>query len=401
MNKHQNLTIAAMVAAAAMFAGGVLAWERFGPAAQGEHHEERHDEHGAEDKHAAGGAAHGQRIPFTDAQVAAADIGLRTAGAARLETFVRLPGEVKLNEDRTAHVTPRVDGIVQEVQANLGQPVRKGELLAVVASAEVSEQRSSLASAEKRAVLARSVYEAEKKLWEEKVSARQDYLKAEQEWQEANIAVQNARQKLVALGAAGSGKGPFNRLEIRAPFDGLIVDKHIAVGEAVGAETKVFTVSDLRQVWAEVVVPAKDLDIVRVGTEAMLHSAASNAAVKGKVSFVSALIGEQTRAARARVVLDNPELAWRPGLFVDVDVVTGSAEVAVAVEKEALQVMNGTQVVFQRVGQSFAPVPVTVGRSDGKLVEITSGLRKDARYAAAHSFTIKAEQGKGEAGHDD
>lgn len=398
MNKRQKITIAAMVAVAVLFAGGVLGWERFAPAAKADAEAaEHHDEHPA----GAAAATGSQPIPFTDAQVAAADVALRTAAAARLETFVRLPGEVKLNEDRTAHVTPRVDGIVQEVQANLGQQVRKGELMAVVASADVSEQRSGLAAAEKRAALARSVFEAEKKLWEDKVSARQDYLKAEQEWQEASIAVQNARQKLVAIGASGSGKGPYNRLEIRAPFDGMIVDKHIAVGEAVGAETKVFTVSDLRQVWAEVVVPAKDLEIVKVGTDAVLHSAASGAAVKGKVSFVSAMIGEQTRAARARVVLDNPQLAWRPGLFVDVDVVTGSAEVPVAVEKEALQVLNGTQVVFQRSGQSFMPVPVTVGRSDGKLVEITSGLRKDARYAAAHSFTIKAEQGKGTAEHED
>jgi cobalt-zinc-cadmium efflux system membrane fusion protein len=400
MNKRQKITIAAMVAVAVLFAGVVLGWERFAPAPKADQAEERHDEHAAGAASAVG-AAHAQPIPFTDAQVAAADIQLRTAGATRLETFVRLPGEVKLNEDRTAHVTPRVDGIVQEVQANLGQQVRKGELLAVVASADVSEQRSSLAAAEKRAVLARSVYEAEKKLWEDQVSARQDYLKAGQEWHEATIGEQNARQKLVAIGAGGSGKGPFNRLEIRAPFDGLVVDKHIAVGEAVGAETKVFTVSDLRQVWAEVVVPAKDLEIVKVGTEAVLHSAASDAAVKGKVSFVSAMIGEQTRAARARVVLDNPKLAWRPGLFVDVDVVTGSAEVPVAVEKQALQVLNGSQVVFQREGQAFKPVPVTLGRSDGKLVEITSGLRKDAVYAAAHSFTIKAEQGKGAAGHED
>ncbi|WP_342113372.1 efflux RND transporter periplasmic adaptor subunit [Pseudoduganella sp. OTU4001] len=391
MNKRQKMTIAAMVAAAVLFAGGVLGWERNSGASHGE---PAHEAPPA-------AAAHDEAIPFTDAQIAAADIQLRTAGAARLETFVRLPGEVKLNEDRTAHVTPRVDGIVQEVQANLGQQVRKGDLLAVVASADVSEQRSALAAAEKRAALAHSVYESEKKLWEDKVSARQDYLKAEQEWQETAIAVQNARQKLVALGAAGSGRGAFNRLEIRAPFDGMIVDKHIAVGEAVGAETKIFTVTDLRQVWAEVVVPAKDLEIVRVGTEAVLHSAASDAAVKGKVSFVSAMIGEQTRAARARVVLDNPKLAWRPGLFVDVDVVTGSAVVPVAVEKEALQVLNGAQVVFQRVKEGFRPAPVTVGRSDGKLVEITAGLRKDAQYAAAHSFTIKAEQGKGADAHED
>ncbi|UUZ48962.1 hypothetical protein LP420_41220 [Massilia sp. B-10] len=84
---------------------------------------------------------------------------------------------------------------------SLGQQVAKGDLLAVVASAEISEQRSTLAAAIKRAALARTIHLAEKKLWEDKISARQDYLKAEQEAQEADIAVQNARQKLIALGA--------------------------------------------------------------------------------------------------------------------------------------------------------------------------------------------------------
>lgn len=405
MNRHQKITIAAMLGAALVFAGGLLLRDRF--TAPTEHH----DEHGAGNKAEKGAAAGkenghagdaaGGLIPFTDAQITAADIAMRVAGPVKLDTFIRMPGEVKFNEDRTAHVTPRVDGIVQEAVAYLGQQVQKGDLLAIVASAEISDQRSTLAAAIKRAELSRTVYLAEKQLWEDKVSARQDYLKAQQEWQEADIAVQNARQKLIALGAGASVHGPFNRLELRAPFAGLIVDKHIAAGEAVGAETKVFTLSDLRTVWAEVVVPAKDLGIVRVGTEALLHSAATDDKVKGKVSFVSAMIGEQTRSARARVVIDNPQQLWRPGLFVDVDVVTGSAEVPVAVEKEALQNVDGKQVVYQRVKDGFTAQAVTLGRSDGRLVEIVSGLGKGARYAAAHSFTIKAEQGKGAAGHDD
>ena len=407
MNRHQKIAITAMVAIALVFGGGVLLRDRFAAAAAGEHKDE-HGEHVEKAKAPASGKEHGHEessenrvAPFTDAQIASADITVPVAGPVRLDTFIRMPGEVKFNEDRTAHVTPRVEGIVEQVLVSLGQQVGKGDLLAIVASAEISEQRSTLAASIKRAELAKTIHLAEKKLWEDKISARQDYLKAQQEWQEADIAVQNARQKLMALGAGGSVSGPFNRLEVRAPFAGLIVDKHIAVGEAVGAETKVFTLSDLRTVWAEVVVPAKDLAIVRVGTEALLHSAASDDKVKGKVSFVSAMIGEQTRSARARVVIDNPKLAWRPGLFVDVDVVTGSAEVPVAVEKEAIQNIEGTQIVFQRVKEGFIARPVTLGRSDGRRVEILTGLPAGAKYAAAHSFTIKAEQGKGSAGHDD
>lgn len=407
MNRHQKIAITAMVATALVFGGGVLLRDRFTPTAVGAHSDE-HGEHAEEAKAAAPAQEHGHNeaaenkvVHFNDVQIASAAITVRVAGPVRLDTFIRMPGEVKFNEDRTAHVTPRVEGIVEKVLVSLGQQVGKGDLLAVVASAEISEQRSTLAASVKRAELAKTIYLAEKKLWEDKISARQDYLKAQQEWQEADILVQNARQKLIALGAGGSANGPFNRLEVRAPFAGLIVDKHIAVGEAVGAETKVFTLSDLRTVWAEVVVPAKDLAIVRVGTEALLHSAASDDTVKGKVSFVSAMIGEETRSARARVVIDNPKLAWRPGLFVDVDVVTGSAAVPVAVEKEAIQSMDGKQVVYQRVKDGFIARPVTLGRSDGRRVEILTGLPAGAKYAAAHSFTVKAEQGKGSAGHDD
>jgi cobalt-zinc-cadmium efflux system membrane fusion protein len=388
--KKQSKIIAAMIVVTVALGAGVVMKDRL--------HNERAeaDDHGNKDEHGGSGP-----IPFTDIQIALADITVKTARPVHMDTFIRMPGEVKFNEDRTAHVTPRVDGIVQAVQADLGASVKRGEGLATIASAAISDQRSQLASAQKRATYARSVYATEKELWESKISARQDFMKAEQDLREAEIEVQNAHQKLQALGASGTSSGPFNKLQIRAPFDGLIVDKHIAPGESVGAETRVFTVSDLSTVWAEVVVPAKDLDIVRVGTPAILRSTASEAVATGKVSFVSALIGEQTRSAKARVVLKNPQLAWRPGLFVNVDIVTGAAEVAVAIEKEALQNVDGKQIVYRKVDGGFVPQPVTVGRSDGRMVEILNGLQAGQQYAAAHSFTIKAEQGKGEAGHDD
>lgn len=386
----QTKTIAAMLAVALLLGAGVVMSDRAGVA----EHTEVEDDH--EDEHKKEGI-----VALTDAQVAGASIAVRKAGPVHMDTFIRMPGEVKFNEDRTTHITPRVDGIVENVQANLGDKVTKGQVLATIASAAISDQRSALAAAQKRAQYARGLYATEKTLWEDKISARQDFMKAEQDLHEAEIDVENARQKLAALGASASGSGAFNQLDIRAPFSGLIVDKHIALGESVGAETRVFTVSDLGTVWAEVVVPAKDLEIVRVGTPAILRSTASAAVATGKVSFVSALIGEQTRSARARVILKNPQLAWRPGLFVNVDIVTGSAEVPVAVEKEALQNVAGAQIVYRKVAEGFAVQPVTVGRSDGRMVEILAGLTAGQQYAAAGSFTIKAEQGKGEAGHED
>ena len=339
------------------------------------------------------------RVAMSDAQVKASGIAIEAAAAAAIRSTLQLPGEIRFNEDRTAHVVPRVGGVVEGVSANLGQHVKKGQVLAVVSSATVSEQRSSLRAAQQRFVLARTTFEREKTLWEEKISPQQDMLQAQQVLREAEIAVANEQQKLGAIGA-GAGAGALGRYELRAPFDGLVVEKHIALGEMVKEDTQVFTISDLSSVWAELSIGAKDLDQVRVGTKVNVRSAASEARANGTVSYVGSLIGEQTRTAKARVTLANPELAWRPGLFVNVDIVGSDAAVPVTVSSEAVQRVNEQPVVFVKVPGGFIPQPVRTGRADAKRVEIVSGLRQGTAHAAAGSFIVKSEQGKASASHE-
>lgn len=401
MNKQQAKVIAVMLVLALVLAAVVLLRDRSsaGADSHGEHAEEQHQEAAPGARHEKEAAHDDGMIRFSDAQVTTAGITLATAGPVHLDTFIRMPGQIMLNQDRTAHVTPRASGAVESAPASLGQRVKKGQVLATIASADVASQRGALLAAERRLATARSVHASEKTLYEEQVSARQDLIRAEQELREAEIAVQAARQQLQALGAGGAGEAS-NRLQIRAPFDGVIVEKHIALGEVVGADTRVFTISDLSTVWADVVVPARDLDIVREGTGAVIRSIAAGTTAPGKVSFVSSLIGEESRSATARVVLDNPGAAWRPGLAVNVDIVTGSSDVPVAVERAALQTVEGRQLVYRRVKDGFVAQPVATGRSDGRHIEVTSGLQAGQQYAAAGSFAVKAEQGKGEASHD-
>ena len=395
MNKQQTRIIVIMLAIALALAAFVMLRDRAQPA--GDEHDE-HTEQGehAEDKEAA--HADDGVIHFTPGQITVAGITVASAGPKHLDTFIRMPGQIALNEDRTAHVTPRAAGSVRDVSADLGQQVRKDQVLASIASADIAGQRGALTAAQKRVDYARRIVATERTLWEEKITARQDLLKAEQELIEAEVARDTVRQQLQALGAAGSGGS--NLLAIRAPFDGIIVEKHITLGEVVGADTRVFTLTDLSTVWADVVVPARDLDIVRVGTTAVIRSIASDTTAPGKVSFVSSLVGEASRSAKARVVLANPGAAWRPGLAVNVDIVTGSSDVPVAVAREAIQTVDTRQVVYKRVKEGFIAQPVSTGRADGRFIEITAGLNPGDTYAASGSFTIKAEQGKGEASHE-
>lgn len=392
MNKQQTRIIVIMLAIALALAAFVLLRDRAQPATEepAEHAEEK------EAAHADDGVIH-----FTPNQITVAGITVATAGPKHLDTFIRMPGQIALNEDRTAHVTPRAAGSVRDVSADLGQQVRKDQVLASIASADIAGQRGALTAAQKRVDYARRIVATERTLWEEKITARQDLLKAEQELMEAEVARDTVRQQLQALGAGGgSGGGGASLLAIRAPFDGIIVEKHITLGEVVGADTRVFTLTDLSTVWADVVVPARDLDIVRVGTTAVIRSIASDTTAPGKVSFVSSLVGEASRSAKARVVLANPGAAWRPGLAVNVDIVTGSSDVPVAVAREAIQTVDTRQVVYKRIKEGFIAQPVSTGRADARFIEITAGLNPGDTYAAGGSFTIKAEQGKGEASHE-
>jgi len=364
--------------------------------AEGEHHEEGKDEHHEEGK---GEHKEGEeKIAFTDEQLKAAGVAVENAGPARIKSSVQLPGEIKFNEDRTAHVVPRVGGVVESVSANLGQEVKRGQVLAVLSSPALSEQRSELQSAQRRLELARTTYQREKKLWEEKISAQQDYLQAEQAMQEAQIAVANASQKLLALGATPASSA-LGRYELRAPFDGMVVEKHISLGEAVKEDANVFTISDLSTVWAEISVAANHLNLVRIGAPAIIRSSAFEQAAGGTVSYVGSLIGAQTRTATARLTLANPQRLWRPGLFVNVELVSSEAEAPVTVSAEAVQTVEDKPTVFLRVDGGFVPQHVQTGRSDGQRIEILNGLKPGTAYAASGSFVVKSQQGKSSATH--
>jgi len=367
-------------------------------------HADEASEHAKHADHAEEGAAaegeHGEEghIELSTEQITAAGIQLVEARAQNISLGLPFPGEVRFDEDRTAHVVPRVPGVVESVAVNLGQSVKKGQLLAVIASQQISDQRSEQAAAQRRLALARTTYEREKKLWQDKISAEQDFLQARQALQEAEIAVSNARQKISVLSGSVVATGG-NRYELRAPFDGVVVEKHLTPGEVVDESTAAFTLSDLSRVWVTFGVSPKDLNKVQVGKKVTVSAAELNAEVVGSVAYVGSLLGEQTRTATVRVTLENPQGSWRPGLFVTALVATDSREAKVAVPETAIQTVEDKPSVFVRTDDGFETRAVELGsRADG-FVEITQGLDAGAQVASAGSFVLKSELGKASAEH--
>ncbi|MBS0450537.1 MAG: efflux RND transporter periplasmic adaptor subunit [Proteobacteria bacterium] len=421
ISNKQKAAMAAIITAGLLSAGAIL-WRDDGAGASADSHgeeaahghaEEKEHSHGDEKGHAeekgrgeesghAGDKQEAGTLKLTPEQLQAAGIRIATAGPAVLQGSQSFPGEIRLDEDRTAHVVPVVAGVAQAVPVQLGETVKKGQLLAVIASAGLSQQRSELLAAQQRRALAAQNYEREKKLWEERISAQQDYLAAQAALREADIAVGNASQRLQAVGASANagGNGGLNRFELRAPQDGVVIEKHLSLGEAVKEDTTVFTLSDLRSVWAEFNVSAQDLGRVQTGRKAIVTSSAFDEKAPGEVAYVGALLGEQSRTAKARVRLENPRMAWRPGLFVSVTLAQEPVPSAIAVPVDAVQAQGEQSVVYLALpGNEFKTQVVKLGRSDGRNVEVLDGLAPGAQLASGNTFVIKSELGKSSAAH--
>jgi membrane fusion protein, heavy metal efflux system len=403
-SKKNAIAIAAVLAMGLLLGAAIL---RSGKHATdgSEEHGHAHAEEGEHrhDRPAAAASPTAATVPparFSDEQLRHNGIMLATAGPARIASTLQLLGEVKLNQDRAVVVTPRLAGLVEAVRVSAGDRVARGQVLAVISSPALADQRSELLAAGKRLALARTTHEREKKLWEDRISAEQDYLAARQAMQEAEIAVEAARQKLAALGASAGDPQGLTRHEIRAPIAGVVVNKKISVGEALKEDAAVFQLADLSSVWVELTAPAKDLSQLQQGMAALVRATDFEAQGEARLSHVGALVGEQSRSATARLVLANPKGLWRPGLPVTVALTASEADVPVAVVADAVQVLNGERVVFVRQGQQFDARHVVTGRSDGVHIEVTNGLNAGQRYAAKNSFLVKADIGKSAAEHD-
>lgn len=357
------------------------------------HEGERHEEHEDHKRHEE------DIVRLSEEKLREFGVETSVAGPGELSVYVTLPGEVKVNADRQAHVVPRVSGIVREVRKNLGDHVKAGEVMAVIESRELSDAKAEYLASRERLDLAKANYKREERLWKKKISPEQDYLSARQALAEARINLRSAEQKLHALGFSDEylkklpeqPDASFTRYEITAPFEGTVIEKHIALGEAIKEDASVFIVADLSRVWVDLSVYQKDLPYVREGAKTLITAGHGVPGATGVISYVGPIVGEQTRTALARVVLSNSKGVWRPGLFVNGKIEVDQTDVSLVVPKTALQTFENKTVVFVKTDDGFEPTPVAIGRSDKRSVEVLSGITQGQMYVSKGAFTLKSE----------
>jgi len=337
-------------------------------------------------------------------------IEIAIAGPGSLGVMISLPGEVVVNPDRFAHIVPRVPGVVRHVIKNLGDPVKSNEVIAIIESRDLSDLKSAFLAAKERLTLFETTFRREETLWEDGISSEREYIAAKQAFFEAQIESRSSEHKLHALGFSDAylkelpnqPDASYTRYELTAPFDGRVVAKHITLGENLKDDTEVFSIADLNTVWVLLAIYQKDLPHILLGQEVQIVAREGGQLSTGTISYISPVIDEATRTASARVVLSNPHGDWRPGLFVNGQVILEHRQLSVRVSRSAIQKMENQSVVFIQTEEGFKAQPVQIGRMNETHVEILEGLSTGQRYASSGAFTIKAQLSKGEfeSGHN-
>ena len=337
------------------------------------------------------GAAHAaDTLVMGPERITASGVQVQTVATSGIAGEIVAQATVEAEPSGQAALTARAAGSIARINKRLGDPVRAGETLALVESREAAQIAAERSVAAAKADLARKVAARERRLFEQKVSPRQDYETAQAELVAAEA---ESRRAATAAGAADvSRDGRY--VAVISPINGRITAMNASLGAFVQPETELFRIADPSRIQVEAAVTAMDARRIQPGDQAVIETT-SGEARSAVVRSVTPGVNEQTRSATVVLSLAGGGGVLQPGQLVRARIVSRqSATTGIVVPEEAVQTVEGRDAVFVRTAKGFRVQPVTVGQRAGGRVEILQGLKSGEVVATKNAFLLKAELGK-------
>lgn len=308
---------------------------------------------------------------------------------------------IQPNQDKSAHIGPRVAGRIVKVQAKLGDRVKPGQVLAMLDSLDLGEAVSTHRQAASEAALTQANFERAVRLYADRIIPEKEYLKARAEREKSLARLRASADRLRMLGLAPD-RAAGSVFPLTAPFVGTVVEKKAVLGELAQPDQSLFTVADLSVLWIEADLFEKDLGGVRVGARADVTVTAYPGEVfKGRLTYISSVMDPGTRTVKARVEVPNPDGRLKPNMFAAAAIQTGTSSKALLLPEDAILLMQGQPTVFVEKDGGFEPRPVLVGKRFQGLAVIRSGLMPGETVVVSGAYAIKARLLKSQIGDSD
>lgn len=335
------------------------------------------------------------QILMDEVRAKAAGIVTETLQAGGLGSEILAQGVVASTPDGEAVLTARADGAVVRINRQLGDVVRAGEAVAIMESRDAASIAAERSSANANLALARSTYAREKRLFDAKVTARQDLEAAAAALAQAEAEARRSQSAASAAKVSGDGRS----LGVISLISGRVTKADAKLGSYVLAGTELFRISDPNRIQINASVLAADARRIRPGDTAVIEL------VGGET--IGAVVRSATPSldpdSKTATIVLTPQgiggLTTGQGLRARIKPRGGGDSALIAVPDEAVQTVEGKEVVFVRTSKGFQATTVVTGKRDGGRIEIVDGLKPGAIIATRGAFLLKAEIGKGEAEH--
>ena len=320
------------------------------------------------------------------------------------------PGVIALDERRTTRIGSLVEGLLLETDADVGDRVAAGQILATMHSTVVHEAWAAYrkAIAERRRLdtemaYAAAAHERARRLYADKAVSLQEVqradanrVSAEESLDIGRTEVRRSEEELQHLGITNADDPTGEsgeQIPVKTPTAGVVLERLVTPGTAVTPGTPLYVVSDLSMLWALIEIDESLLSHVHVGQPVQVRVAAyPQSAFDGVVALIGDMVNSKTRRVTVRCTVKNADGRLKPQMYATAFIREGVPREVLTVPSQAIQTIEGRPTVFvAEPGGRFRPRAIETGRTFDTDVEVRTGLRAGEHIAVTGSFVLKSE----------
>lgn len=303
------------------------------------------------------------------------------------EEELTLTGKVEYDPDKMINYVPLVSGVVERSYFALGDKVQKGQTLVDIRSTELSSLQAERISSESEVKIAQRELKTAQTMFEDNMLSEKELMEAQAKVDQAQASYNRVRTDMSVFGS-NKNNGSFS---IKAPMSGFVVNKNASSGSTVSPDSDpIFSIADLSTVWIMVNVYASNLSFVKEGMDVKITSLSCPGEIfSGKINTLSQVFDPEEKVLKARIVMPNKDLKFKPEMSVLVRLESKTGNQSVAIPSDAL-IFDADKyfVVVEESPDNFKIREVVVQGHNKATSYIASGLTEGENIVIKNQLLI-------------
>ncbi|MGR8929995.1 MAG: efflux RND transporter periplasmic adaptor subunit [Gammaproteobacteria bacterium] len=303
------------------------------------------------------------------------------------------PAEVVVPANREILLSAPQPGLLSQLNANIGDKVQKGQIVAEINSPELVGLQQQFLTARSELKLAALEQSRDKKLLQEGVIAQRRWQQTEALYSSKAAIANEARQLLNIAGMAAADIDALAkshrlsiRLSVRSPISGIILERKATVGSRLDMQAPLYRIADLTELWLAINIPQERLNDIRIGDWVQIpgHDARAN------INLLGQSVDPINQTVLARAVVQGQAKDLRVGQHMNVQIMKTNTEPAFKVPNTAIAQNAGHSYIFVKNNEGFMVTEVSVIGRQGQDSLISGPLRGDEQIATEGAVALKA-----------